>query len=172
MKLPLLLLSLAFAGPAIPALAEDASPYGAVPMRALAPADEYFGRARMSVLGIANTIRDAGLRLDEGAAPPSMVDGPLAFVADAIRDWERQFPRDPWIARDLYALETVYLRAHTEQAFTLARATETWLIRDYPESPHTRDARIALGDLPSEDGTLTVDAWGRFADMRAPLPPH
>jgi len=144
MKLPLLLLSLAFAGPAIPALAEDASPYGAVPMRALAPADEYFGRARMSVLGIANT----------------------------IRDWERQFPRDPWIARDLYALETVYLRAHTEQAFTLARATENWLIRDYPESPHTRDARIALGDLPSEDGTLTVDAWGRFADMRAPLPPH
>jgi hypothetical protein len=173
MKLPVLLLTLAFAGPAVPVFAEDAYPSGTVPMRALAPADEYFGHARMSVLGIANTIRDAGARLAEGAPPPSMVDGPLSFVADAIRDWERQFPRDPWIARDLYALETVYLRAHTAEAFALARATENWLIRDYPDARATRDARLALGDLPDEEGPFTVDAWGRFADLRAPLPsPH
>lgn len=173
MKLPLLLLSLAFAGPAIPALAEEASPSGPVPMRALAPADEYFGHAKMSVLGIANTIRDAGLRMDEGAPPPSMVDGPLSFVADAIRDWEHQFPRDPWIARDLYALETVYLRTHTREGMELARWTEGWLIRDYPDTVATRDARIALGDVPDADGTETADAWGRFADLRAPLPsPH
>jgi hypothetical protein len=172
MKLRLLLLSLAFAGPAAPALADDVLPTSAVPMRALAPADEYFGRARMSVLGIANTIRDAGARIDEGSPPPSRVDGPLAFVGDAIRDWQRQFPRDPWIARDLYALELVYLRVHNPQGLALARSTENWLVRDYPDCTAARDARVALGDT-DEDAGPPRDAWGRFADLRAPLPsPH
>jgi hypothetical protein len=173
MKLRLLLLSLTFAGSAVPALADDALPAGTVPMRALAPADEYFGHARMSVLGIANTIRDAGARIDEGTPPPSMVDGPLAFVGDAIRDWEHQFPRDPWIARDLYALELVYLRVHNPQGLTLARSTESWLVRDYPDCPAARDARLALGDAINDEGGPPRDAWGRFADLRAPLPsPH
>ena len=38
-------------------------------MLGLAPADEYFGRYNLSVLGIANSIRDAGARIDAGTDP-------------------------------------------------------------------------------------------------------
>jgi len=155
--------------PGAPAVAADESgAFEPVPMRALAPADEYFGRARLSVLGVANIIRDSGARLDEGAVPPSMVDGPLSFVDDAIRDWERQFPRDPWIARDLYALELTYLRVRAPLGTALARKTATWLCKDYPDSPFVRDARLALGDVIDGENT-PADAWSRFASLRAPL---
>jgi hypothetical protein len=55
----------------------------------------------MSVLGIANTIRDARTHLDEGRAAQPIVDGPLAFASDAIRDWQSRYPRDNWIPRNL-----------------------------------------------------------------------
>ena len=45
-----------------PAMAQDS-------LRGLAPADEYFGHYKLSVLGIANTIRDAGARIDGGTDP-------------------------------------------------------------------------------------------------------
>ena len=45
MKLRLLLLSLAFAGPAAPALADDVLPTSAVPMRALAAEELLLGAA-------------------------------------------------------------------------------------------------------------------------------
>lgn len=174
MTIRLALLSFALVFPAMPALADDTVTSGGVPMRALAPADEYFGHARLSVLGIANTIRDAGARLDEGAAPATIVDGPLFFAGDAIRDWERQFPMDPWIARDLFGLEVAYLRAHTARAIVLARKTTAWLMHDYPDAHEAEDGRLALADATGNDpGTDNpADAWARFAALRAPLPPQ
>jgi hypothetical protein len=146
-----------------PAAAQD------MPMSALAPADEYFGHYKLSVLGIANTIRDVGHRLEDGRDASSMIDGPLAFVTDAIRDWERAYPRDPWIAKDLLALEVVYLRAQAPEAMPLARRTEFWLVRDYPDAAATRIGRrrlaLALGEDPEDD----ADAPGeRFATDRQP----
>ena len=54
-----------------PALAQDDDSIANTPvlsssLRGLAPADEYFGRYNLSVLGIANNIRDAGTRIDTG----------------------------------------------------------------------------------------------------------
>jgi len=163
---------------AIPASAEP-DPNGdttasVVPISQLAPADEYFGRYQMSVLGIANTIRDAGSRIDEGRIP-SMIDGPLSFVSDAIHAWQHDYPNDPWIAKDLLALELVYLKAGTPQAFALARKTEAWLVRDYPDVPAAEDARVALADAGGAPRgaaapSTGTDAWTRFAALRAPLP--
>ena len=158
------ILALAFVLPSLPVSAQDLS--------ALAPADEYFGHYRLSVLGIANTIRDSGTRMDEGKAA-AMIDGPLAFATDAIRAWERQFPRDPWIARDLFALQLVYLHARTPRGNELARSTEAWLVADYPNSQEAADGRGALAEAFGDGGTRsTADAWERFAALRAPLPPH
>jgi len=153
------------------ALAQD------VPLGAMAPADEYFGHARLSVLGIANTIRDSGARIREGADPSSMTSGPLSFIPDAIRDWQKQYPNDPWIARDLYGLEAVYLRAHTPEGDEHARATAEWLIRDYPDSPSADSAKLALrrGTGARRERVARDagpgDAWERWNALRAPLPP-
>ena len=101
----------------------------------LAPADEYFGRLQMSILGIANTIKDAGLKLENGGNPESAFNGPLSFAADSIHAWERKYPNDPWIAKNLLKLEQVYLRVQTAHGRALARETEAWLVHDYPYSP-------------------------------------
>lgn len=126
-----------------PALAQDS-------LRGLAPADEYFGRYNLSVLGIANTIRDAGARIDSGSDPHPMFDGPLRFATDAIKDWEGKYPADPWIAKDLLALETVYLHVADDEGFRLATQTEGWLVADYPDSDQAAQGRseLALNRIP------------------------
>ena len=166
--------ALAFVLPGVPVCAQDLS--------SKAPADEYFGHYRLSVLGIANAIRDSGHRIAEGNVGPTL-DGPLTFVTDAIRGWERAYPRDPWIARDLLALQVCYLRVHTPRGLQLARDTEAWLVADYPYAPEAAEAQIALVDATSDGFRPTDyaslrstggggDAWERFAALRAPLPPH
>ncbi len=150
--------------PVLPAFAADAT---------LAPADEYFGRFNLSVLAIANSIRDCAGRLAEGADARALVTGPLAFATDAIHAWETQYPKDPWIAKDLLALENVYVKIPTDDAARLASATEAWLLTDFPGSPEAAKAR-ALLDAPAAPNALPngpAGAWERFAALRVPLPP-
>lgn len=113
-------------------------------LRGLAPADEYFGRYNLSVLGIANTIRDADTRLNSGGDPHAMLSGPLSFVTDAMKDWEQKYPTDPWIAKDLLALEGVYLHVPTDEGFRLASQTEAWLIADYANTDYAAQGRSQL----------------------------
>jgi len=149
----------------LPAYAQDAT---------LAPADESFGRFNLSVLAIANTIRDAGTRLDSGADARAIVSGPLSFVTDAIHAWETRYPSDPWIAKDLLALETVQLKVTGDDGMRLASATEAWLLADFPNSPETAKARNLLaGATPSiPPQSAPSNAWERFAALRVPLPPR
>jgi hypothetical protein len=138
-KLRLALCIAAFFGMLAPAMAQDSQ-------RGLAPADEYFGHYNLSVLGIANTIRDADVRLDGGGDAHAMLSGPLSFVSDAIKDWEQKYPSDPWIAKDLLALEAVYLHVPTDDGFRLASQTEAWLIADYPDTDYASRGRSQLAD--------------------------
>jgi hypothetical protein len=183
-----LVLVVAYLAAAVPALAQDAS---------LAPADEYFGRFNLSVLGIANSIRDSGTRIDAGDDPAQLFRGPLAFATDAIHAWEERYPDDPWIAKDLLALETVYLKVPTDDGFRLASSTEAWLLSDFPTSAYGAQAQQRLaaasgnGNAAADPNagadantmadagpttfwtlsTAPVNAWERFAAMRVPLPP-
>jgi hypothetical protein len=153
-KLRLALCIAAFSASFAPAFAQDS-------LRGLAPADEYFGRYKLSVLGIANTIRDAGARIDSGSDPRTMLTGPLSFVTDAIKDWEQQYPGDPWIAKDLLALEAVYLRVPTDDGFRLASEAEAWLVADYPNTESAGRGRdqLAQNRIPYMPQQLPQEAW-------------
>jgi hypothetical protein len=146
----------------------------------LAPADEYFGHYNLSVLGIANHIRDAGSRIDTGSDVHVMLSGPLMFATDAIRAWEQQYPNDPWIARDLLALEAVYLKVPTDECFRLASKTEAWLTADYPDTVYAAQGRKQLADAASPATYQPIARqqpaipsyaipWERFAALRAPF---
>jgi hypothetical protein len=164
-----------FAAAVAPAMAQDSA-------HGLAPADEYFGRFNLSVLGIANTIRDAGARMDSGTEPRSMLSGPLSFVTDAVKDWEQKYPSDPWIAKDLLALETVYLRVPGDDGYRLAAQTESWLLADYPKTNEAAKGRVQLasyrsGGVPPQQQAYQgipsyASPWERFAALRVPLPPR
>ncbi len=159
-------LALAFIASIAPAFAQDAT---------LAPADETFGRFNLTVLGVANSIRDSGSRLDAGADPRTLITGPLAFATDAMHAWEGRYPGDPWIAKDLLALEAVYLKIPTDDAFRMASRTEAWLLADFPSSVYVAKARTLL-EVASNTATTAAPtpaegAWERFAALRVPLPP-
>ena len=68
-------------------------------MRDLAPADEYFGRLKMSVLGIRNELATLERRALGGDRNVASMSGKLALVDDAMRDWRAHYPRDTWLPR-------------------------------------------------------------------------
>ena len=68
-------------------------------MRDLAPADQYFGRLKMSVLGIRNELVALERRAQSGDRNLASMSGKLAFVDDAMRDWRAHYPRDTWLPR-------------------------------------------------------------------------
>jgi hypothetical protein len=76
----------------------------------LAPADEYFGRAQMSPIEITTRIHDAERR---GAAYESLLN-----VQDAIEEWARLYPADPWIPPREYRMSHLFVRLHSGQGTT------------------------------------------------------
>jgi hypothetical protein len=71
----------------------------AATMHDLAPADEYFGQLRMSVLGIRNELNTLERRAAGGDRNVAAMSGKLALVDDAMRDWRSRYPRDTWLPR-------------------------------------------------------------------------
>ena len=71
----------------------------AATIRDLAPADEYFGQLRMSVLGIRNELNTLERRATSGDRNVAAMSGKLALVDDAMRDWRARYPHDTWLPR-------------------------------------------------------------------------
>jgi hypothetical protein len=123
------------AAPASHAVAKPAHKHRVVAIKArVAPADEYFGRLKMSILGIRNTIRDAGLRVDADSQRATAYLGQLPLTEDAIHDWERKYPADNWLPGTLFALERLYAKVDNEDARQHAKTTMVWLVHDFPRS--------------------------------------
>lgn len=64
--------------------------------RAPAPADEYFGRYKLSFLGMRNIIRDMNIEGDSPLALP-LQEGRIHEVAGSLADWANRYPRDKWL---------------------------------------------------------------------------
>jgi hypothetical protein len=89
-------------------------------MEISAPADEYFGRLKMSFLGINNTLHDAGITAGEHTTNPSVV-AKVALAEDALKDWEKRYPRDPQLGRSYYLAisveKKIWVQANQQQAW-------------------------------------------------------
>jgi hypothetical protein len=70
-------------------------------MKISAPADEYFGKLKLSFLGINNTLHDAAVSAGDHTTDPSIVNK-VGFAEDALTDWEKKYPRDPQLTRTYY----------------------------------------------------------------------
>lgn len=114
-----------------------------VPISAMAPADRYFGPLKMSILGIDNAMRLVERRIHGGDLSDSTLSS-LTFVKVAIRDCERQFPRDPWLSRAVFALHRISTEFAGRRARVLAKETATWLSSRYADS---REAELLRGSV-------------------------
>ena len=100
----------------------------------VAPADEYFGRMKMSILGITNSIRDTGMR--EGFDPPNAGKyyASLSLTEDALEDWATKYPQDSWIPRRAYDLSHDFWRIHTPDADAQAQRCRAILFSHFPRN--------------------------------------
>ena len=113
-----------------------AAPALAIPYGQLAPADRYFGRMKMSILGIRNSIKDLSQAADNNPGESEHIFDKAVLVEDALRDWQQQFPRDPWIPKYAYSLAMLYQKLDYIDARGRADAMIQWLDRRYPESEY------------------------------------
>jgi hypothetical protein len=113
----------------------------APPKCKVAPADEYFGKLKMSILGIRNTIKDQGLKIDVDPSKAPSTAGAIALTEDAIHDWQHKYPCDGWLPGTLYALQHFYGKIHTDDGVKHVHATFAWLRHDFPRSSFVQIAR-------------------------------
>ncbi|MBV8748445.1 MAG: hypothetical protein JO103_01895 [Candidatus Eremiobacteraeota bacterium] len=106
----------------------------------VAPADEYFGKLKMSILGIRNTIKDQGTKVDVDPDRASTTFNAIALTEDAMHDWEHKYPCDSWIPGTIYALQHFYGKIHTEDGVKHVHAVFAWLRHDYPRASVVRVA--------------------------------
>jgi hypothetical protein len=122
--------------------------FASVPMSAMAatysgpaPADEYFGPHKQSILEIRNRLDRLDAKSDR-----EMVDGnavvELDDIAASVSDWHQQYPEDPWLPRSYARLLGDYHRvgaSSSDRAVAMLGEMKT----AYPDAPET-SAIIAL----------------------------
>jgi hypothetical protein len=132
------------------------------PHTGLAPADEYFGRLGMSVLGVRNKVKDLGLDADTHPDHDNAVLSNALWVEDAMRDWAKKYPFDRWLPRYAYALEQMYERIPGDDAHKRALKQISYLTAYFPQTLYGKigRAKLALGvpvRAPSESPIVLTD---------------
>jgi hypothetical protein len=98
-----------------------------------APADEYFGRTKMSYLGMNNTFRDSSISSGDHTTDPGIINK-VGLAEEALLAWARKYPRDPQLART-YFLATqvdrkIWVKANQERAWVFLNR----LVQLFPET--------------------------------------
>jgi hypothetical protein len=111
----------------------------------IAPADEYFGPTKMSVLGIRNTIQDTQIRAS--GDPDHMTAhywGALSLTNSALSDWATKYPHDTWIPRNAFLLSRLFDRMHTAEGDAAATACRQLLFKNFATTWYAREAQHDL----------------------------
>ena len=101
-----------------------------------APADEYFGPFKESILGIRNHIVDLERKADSELADAAKG---MDNIELALEDWHRHYPRDGWLPGFLDRMVHVYGRAHLLKSARCQTAF-AMLEHDFKNTPQARDA--------------------------------
>jgi hypothetical protein len=115
----------------------------------LAPADEYFGPLKLSILGIRNTIHDLGARYDVNHEIGRQTFTSALLTEKAIHDWEHRYPRDGQVPKAIYLLQRLYTKVLTVESRARAKIVASWMFADYKSSPQGKQLKktIALEHL-------------------------
>ncbi len=102
-----------------------------------APADEYFGRQKMSPIGVENELARIGRYLDAGWG--TRMTGAIVDVESAIDEWQKGYPRDYALPRTLLSAYRVFSRVDSPEAQAAAKHMKTLLTIEYGDSAEARE---------------------------------
>jgi len=146
----------ALAAKKAPAKKRTVRAVGYHPHPGLAPADEYFGRLGMSVLGVRNKVKDLGLDADNHPEHDKAVLNNALWVEDAMRDWAKKYPFDRWLPRYAYALEQMYERIPGDDAHKRALKQIAYITAYFPQTQYGKVGRAKLAQgVPTPDPSDT-----------------
>jgi len=85
-----------------------------------APGDEYFGKMKLSYLGINNTFHDETIRAGDYTTDSNIINK-VSFADDALRAWASRYPGDPQLARSYYLaivmFKKIYVQSYQDKAW-------------------------------------------------------
>lgn len=147
------------------------APVKAAPIR-VAPADEYFGRQKLSILGINNTIHDTNLHIGFDRVHAAKYYGQLAPAADSLFDWAHKYPQDTWLPGRAYYMSHVFWQMHTSDGDVAANKCRALLFKQFPKSRWAalakKETRDAVAPLAPEEIAGQAAATGSATGQSAP----
>ncbi len=78
-----------------------------------APGDEYFGRMKISYLGIDNTYKDGAISAGAYTTDPRLI-AKLDFATEALKRWAAKYPNDPQLPRSYFLGIQVLRKVYTQ----------------------------------------------------------
>jgi hypothetical protein len=106
-------------------------------MTRTAPADEYFGNLKMSPIGVRNEVSRITKYLDVGwnaQMTPAALN-----VANAVIDWQRQYPHDSTLPQQLLVTYRLLERIDSDPARKEASRFKGLLLVEYPNTSQARE---------------------------------
>ncbi|HET9028781.1 MAG TPA: hypothetical protein VFN49_01275 [Candidatus Aquilonibacter sp.] len=98
-----------------------------------APGDEYFGRLKLSYLGINNTFHDEAIRAGAYTTDSNIINK-VNFADEALRAWASRYPGDPQLARSYFLAIKMYKKIYTKDAQDKAWNYMNVLVHQFPNT--------------------------------------
>ena len=98
-----------------------------------APGDEYFGRMKLSFLGINNTFHDDAIRAGAYTTDQRLISA-VSFADEALNAWAAKYPNDPQLARSYFLAFQMYRKVWTPDGQQKAWNYAHILMRKWPSS--------------------------------------
>jgi hypothetical protein len=109
-----------------------------------APADQYFGKLKMSALRIRYETMQLKKRYETHELLPEQAEHLLLLTQEAFGQWARAYPRDPWLASTGYAIGTLFGELPGATARDHAVALYVYVKASFPGSSYATSSRTAL----------------------------
>lgn len=112
---------------------------------ASAPGDEYFGRLKISYLGIDNTFKDGAISAGAYTTDPNLIKK-LMFADEALQRWATKYPNDPQLPRSYFLGVQVLRKVYTQPGQDLAWHYIQILVTKYPSTYFGKNMKASLAN--------------------------
>jgi len=111
-----------------------------------APGDEYFGKQKMSYLGINNVFRNATITAGEHTVNPNLIHT-IQPAEESLHAWGQKYPRDPQLARSYFLAEQLYQKVWVQEYQDKAWQYMHIIIKRFPTSYFGKQVKknLAIG---------------------------